>query len=236
MYLGAMTTGGEKTDVCGGNPDCVPVFSMTGNPRCPSGYSPSQAGSSNWYRCMKQAPKPASGPRITVSPVIQTQVSPQISPVFQQAFQPTGSPMSAGTAQTSQTPQSASTAPVTPSVDYAAILAAQQKSQEAQAKSYESLIEKLMTRQAEPVQAPVSAPFPSAAPVPAHVFSTADVRELQRISLTEEQAITPVQSIEKIPEQSGVKKYLPYALAGAAVLLLVAMTAKKGKRNVSKRG
>ena len=47
---------------------------------------------------------------ITVSPTIQTAISPQISPVFQQAFQPSGSPMTAGTTQTMPTTQSAAPA------------------------------------------------------------------------------------------------------------------------------
>jgi hypothetical protein len=50
-----------------------------------------------------RGPAPSAPPQqpaqITVSPVIQTQVSPQISPVFQQQFQPTGSPATAGTTQ-----------------------------------------------------------------------------------------------------------------------------------------
>lgn len=41
---------------------------------------------------------------VTVSPQIQTEVSPQISPVFQQQYQPTNSPATAGTAQTSAPP------------------------------------------------------------------------------------------------------------------------------------
>lgn len=49
----------------------------------------------------------SSMPNITVSPAIQTQISPQISPVFQQAFQPSGSPMTAGTTQTAPSTQSA---------------------------------------------------------------------------------------------------------------------------------
>ena len=50
---------------------------------------------------MPSAPVSNQAPaNITVSPVIQTQISPQISPAFQQQFQPTDSPMAAGTAQT----------------------------------------------------------------------------------------------------------------------------------------
>lgn len=41
----------------------------------------------------------------TVSPVIQTQASPQISPVFQQSYMPSGSPMTAGTTQLQPTTQ-----------------------------------------------------------------------------------------------------------------------------------
>lgn len=52
-------------------------------------------------------PGTGAGP-ITVSPSIQTQVSPQISPVFQQAWQPQA-PMTAGTTQTIPTSQVAST-------------------------------------------------------------------------------------------------------------------------------
>lgn len=50
---------------------------------------------------------PSGAGPITVSPTIQTAISPQISPVFQQAFQPSGSPMTAGTTQTMPTTQSA---------------------------------------------------------------------------------------------------------------------------------
>lgn len=49
----------------------------------------------------------AATPNITVSPAIQTTISPQISPVFQQAFQPSGSPMTAGTTQTAPSTQTA---------------------------------------------------------------------------------------------------------------------------------
>lgn len=49
---------------------------------------------------VRQAAPPPSAPiTVTVSPAIQTQVSPQISPAFQQQYQPTGSPMTAGTSQ-----------------------------------------------------------------------------------------------------------------------------------------
>lgn len=51
-------------------------------------------------------PNSAAGP-ITVSPAIQTQVSPQISPVFQQQFQPSNSAATAGTTQSLNTPMSA---------------------------------------------------------------------------------------------------------------------------------
>lgn len=47
----------------------------------------------------------------TVSPTIQTAISPQISPVFQQAFQPSGSPMTAGTTQVMPTTQSSKYTP-----------------------------------------------------------------------------------------------------------------------------
>lgn len=65
------------------------------------------------------APLPPPAPIITVSPNIQTSVSPQISPVFQQAFQPTNSPMTAGTTQTSPTAQSATTPTPQPAPSYA---------------------------------------------------------------------------------------------------------------------
>ncbi len=53
------------------------------------------------YKCALPEPvAPAPTPaQITVSPNIQTQVSPQISPVFQQQFQPQNSPATAGTVQ-----------------------------------------------------------------------------------------------------------------------------------------
>lgn len=54
-------------------------------------------------RCSLPDPKPvAPSPpvNVTVSPNIQTQVSPQVSPVFQQQFQPDNSPMTGGTQQT----------------------------------------------------------------------------------------------------------------------------------------
>lgn len=44
---------------------------------------------------------PPAPPVITVSPQIQTQVSPQVSPVLQQQFQPQNSPATAATTQTS---------------------------------------------------------------------------------------------------------------------------------------
>lgn len=65
------------------------------------------------------APLPPPAPIITVSPNIQTSVSPQISPVFQQAFQPTNSPMTAGTTQTSPTAQTATTPTPQPAPSYA---------------------------------------------------------------------------------------------------------------------
>jgi hypothetical protein len=49
-----------------------------------------------------------AGP-ITVSPAIQTTISPQISPIFQQSYMPSGSPMTAGTTQTAPVSHSAST-------------------------------------------------------------------------------------------------------------------------------
>lgn len=57
---------------------------------------------------------PGMGP-ITVSPAIQTTVSPQISPVFQQSYMPSGSPMSAGTTQTAPVYHSAATGVPQPS-------------------------------------------------------------------------------------------------------------------------
>jgi hypothetical protein len=50
-------------------------------------------------------------PNVTVSPAIQTQVSPQISPSFVQQQQPTGSPVSTGATQNMPTTQSATGQP-----------------------------------------------------------------------------------------------------------------------------
>lgn len=52
---------------------------------------------------------PSASGGVTVSPAIQTQVSPQISPVFIQQDQPQGSSITAGTSQMLPTSQSATT-------------------------------------------------------------------------------------------------------------------------------
>ena len=89
--------------------------------KCPAGYNKSRAtfsgvytdrlginrsASDSRYICVP-IPQQQSPAAITVSPTIQTQVSPQVSPVFQQQFQPTNSPATAGTTQTSAPPVTA---------------------------------------------------------------------------------------------------------------------------------
>jgi len=65
-----------------------------------------RSASASKYICVP-IPQQQAPAAVTVSPTIQTQVSPQVSPVFQQQFQPTNSPATAGTAQTSAPPVSA---------------------------------------------------------------------------------------------------------------------------------
>src|SRR5574340_1269331 len=97
------------------------AFETTGE--CPSGYSTVQGSKcirrssrvAELARCTEYnkicvpipraipSPSPANV-TVTVSPQIQTEVSPQISPVFQQQYQPTNSPATAGTSQTSAPP------------------------------------------------------------------------------------------------------------------------------------
>jgi hypothetical protein len=80
---------------------------------CPPGWYQTNPGIAPHY-CMQltssaPAPAPASAP-VTVSPVIQTSISPQISPIFQQSYMPSGSPMTAGTAQVTPITQGAGAA------------------------------------------------------------------------------------------------------------------------------
>lgn len=105
------TSRGDQIPTCVDAPDGA--FVATTRTSCPTGYVYSEisTGGSRFIGvCIpkpQQAAQQSTGPvTITVSPTIQTQVSPQVSPVFQQQFQPSGSPMSAGTAQTSAAPPS----------------------------------------------------------------------------------------------------------------------------------
>ena len=88
--------------------------------QCPRGSITLAHGTDAWHPNLCQFPDVApaapaaapvsivtQAPPVTVSPVIQTQISPQISPAFQQQYQPTGSPMTAGTTQTAPTSQQA---------------------------------------------------------------------------------------------------------------------------------
>lgn len=75
----------------GGQPGWINMGVMATAPRCPSGYQATSTGARQRFGfqrwCIplpKPAPAPAPAPRITVAPIIRTQVSPQISPVFQQ--------------------------------------------------------------------------------------------------------------------------------------------------------
>lgn len=110
MYLGALGANAgrmyfEDCKKAGGTPtNCrkenylvryvggVPVYSVNPVDMCDCWMPEPQAAT---------APAPAPQPvNVTVSPTIQTNVSPQISPVFQQQFQPQNSPATAGTVQT----------------------------------------------------------------------------------------------------------------------------------------
>lgn len=86
----------------------------SGSDKPPSGYSKPWG---DYVLCVPEPRQAAPAPQqqqapstnITVSPAIQTQVSPQISPVFSQMQDSPGSTQAATTAQVSPSPQSAET-------------------------------------------------------------------------------------------------------------------------------
>ncbi len=187
------------------------------------------------------APRPAPAPvaqqqvfkpTITVSPAIQTEVSPQVSPVFQQ----TGSgPQTAGTTFTKPGSQIAPTGPQT-GASMADITALFQKQEEARARAEErryqqQLEERRYQQQREEAQRqreaqmrpeqdaamqPVSAPPPQAAPV-----------------TIPGAAILPAQVSTPAPAPPPVEQEIPWPLiAGGAIVLIggVAYYMRKRKR------
>lgn len=99
MYMGGLGATIQRIDA----DECRAAGGIPSN--CARVY---RTGPGGWYSTLCDcfmpektipAPVPAAPAQITVSPTIQTQVSPQISPVFQQQFQPTNSPATAGTSQ-----------------------------------------------------------------------------------------------------------------------------------------
>jgi len=230
MYLGALSEGNVTyAGMPCGNGGTLQRSKKFKGPGCPSNYD-EFGGQMGWVCCVPRKEQVRQAPaHITVSPVIQTQVSPQISPVFQQSYMPKDSPMSAGTTQQTSAPQSAKTAPE-PSVDYAALMAAQSK-------QYETLIEKLAAREPAPVSvAPVAAPVPI--PVSAPAVAPSNMPKYETVKL-EEKAPVAVMSPETAPSSMMQKygKFAPYAIAGigALILLMSASKPKKGTSNVSVR-
>lgn len=198
------------------------------------------------YHAPVVAPPPAPA-QVTVSPTIQTQVSPQVSPVFQQSYMPSGSPMTAGTTQTAPTSQAGTVTPTAPPDQSAALLAEQQKLMEA-------MLAKMSAPSAPQAPAP-SAPVPMttytpppqlpSAPVGMSVPSTDAAATLPQYGMSSDAqaALTAMQAGGKAPLPTAASMPAPVsppksnigimlALAAGAGVLFLAMNSK-GKRHAT---
>ncbi len=237
MRLAGLGDGAEYGACAGGGTVAVSRGS------CPPGWAWSEGRTTQG--CCYPPPAPVAAPapsQITVSPVIQTSISPQVSPVFQQAWQPQQA-MVAGTSQqnpTSQQVQDAAAADTLRQQEMEKLRLQQQEAREQRDYDLKKLqLEQQANAQTSQREAMADYMAQKKAVYDEQMLAyqkaqqTLQTQQATPMPSQIPAALSPVAPKETATTQSPApagNKNLPLLLAGGGVILLIILSAKGKKR------